>query len=541
MRLLILSTYEHTGGAAIAASRLLHALQGQGVEATMLCRRNIRAGWLRWICPPLARALEKQSWTSIAERAVIWACNGFTKKDLWATDIALFGQDITTTREYREADVVLIHWVNQGFLSLSTIEKIAQSGKRVVWTMHDEWPLEGVEHYTSPTSSKPTSPTPTSPTPYSPTPSSPTPAPPQGEGEVAEASCETLPTSPTDPTDHVASIHPIEPIAPTNSVEPIAPTDPTNPVAPVDSIDSIHPTNPIRNLLVQWVVNRKAEIYRSGNISFVTCSEWLKNISEKKKLAVGQRIVSIPNPIDSCLFAPLTEEQRKEAVKALGLPQGKKLVLFVAQKVDDERKGIRYLDQAVKILTETQDRPETPAIPDRPAILDKPAIPDKPEKPDIPDTPESPEKPGNPEKPGDFAVIAPGRDIPYINNVEDMARLYACVDVFVTPSLSDNLPNTIMEAMSCGTPCVGFDVGGIPEMIDHKENGYVARYKDAQDLAEGIRYVTAKENNARLSRAARNKVMQCYSEEAVASKYLKEIDRENGSFVKEINSDSTRQ
>ena len=56
----------------------------------------------------MARALEKQSWTSIAERAVIWACNGFTKKDLWATDIALFGQDITTTREYREADVVLI-------------------------------------------------------------------------------------------------------------------------------------------------------------------------------------------------------------------------------------------------------------------------------------------------------------------------------------------------------------------------------------------------------------------------------------------------
>lgn len=498
MTILILSTYEHTGGAAIAASRLLHALQGQGVEATMLCRRNIRAGWLRWICPPLARALEKQSWTSIAERAVIWACNGFTKKDLWATDIALFGQDITTTREYREADVVLIHWVNQGFLSLRTIEKIAQSGKRVVWTMHDEWPLEGVEHYTSPTSS--TSPTPYSPTPYSPT--SPTPAPPQGEGEVAEASCETLPTSPTDP------IHP------------------TN---PVDSIDSVHPTNPIRNLLVQWVVNRKAEIYRSGNITFVTCSEWLKNISEKKKLAVGQRIVSIPNPIDSCLFAPLTEEQRKEAVKALGLPQGKKLVLFVAQKVDDERKGIRYLDQAVKILTETQDRPETPAIQDRP------------DNPDNPDFPESPEKPGNPEKPGDFAVIAPGRDIPYINNVEDMARLYACVDVFVTPSLSDNLPNTIMEAMSCGTPCVGFDVGGIPEMIDHKENGYVARYKDAQDLAEGIRYVTAKENNARLSRAARNKVMQCYSEEAVASKYLKEIDRENGSFVKEINGDSTRQ
>ena len=388
----------------------------------------------------MARALEKQSWTSIAERAVIWACNGFTKKDLWATDIALFGQDITTTREYREADVVLIHWVNQGFLSLSTIEKIAQSGKRVVWTMHDEWPLEGVEHYTSPTL----------------------------------------------------------PVAATSSATP---TSPTSPIAPN------RPTNPVNNFLTQWVLRRKAEIYRSGNISFVTCSEWLKRISEKKRLAIGQRIVSIPNPIDSRLFAPLTEEQRKEAAKTLGLPQGKRLVLFVAQKVDDERKGIRYLDEAVKILTETQGNPENPDCPDNQEI---PAAPM-----------------------GDIAVIAPGRDIPYINNVEDMARLYACVDVFVTPSLSDNLPNTIMEAMSCGTPCVGFDVGGIPEMIDHKENGYVARYKDAQDLAEGIRYVIAKENHARLSRAARNKVMLCYSEEAVANKYLTEINREIGGVVPE--------
>ena len=397
----------------------------------------------------MARALEKQSWTSIAERAVIWACNGFTKKDLWATDIALFGQDITTTREYREADAVLIHWVNQGFLSLSTIEKIAQSGKRVVWTMHDEWPLEGVEHYTSP----------------------------------------TLPVAATSSAAH---------------------TSPTSSIAPN------RPTNPINNFLTQWVLRRKAEIYRSGRISFVTCSKWLKNISEKKTLAEGQRIVSIPNPIDSCLFAPLTEEQRKEAAKTLGLPQGKRLVLFVAQRVDDERKGIRYLDEAVKILTETQGNPENPAVPD---------------SPEIPDSPDNQEVPAAPM--GDIAVIAPGRDIPYINNVEDMARLYACVDVFVTPSLSDNLPNTIMEAMSCGTPCVGFDVGGIPEMIDHKENGYVARYKDAQDLAEGIRYVIAKENHARLSRAARNKVIRCYSEEAVANKYLTEINREIGGVVPE--------
>ena len=99
-----------------------------------------------------------------------------------------------------------------------------------------------------------------------------------------------------------------------------------------------------------------------------------------------------------------------------------------------------------------------------------------------------------------------------------MAELYASVDAFVTPSLRDNLPNTIMEAMACGTPCVGFNVGGIPEMIDHRVNGYVARYKDAADLADGIRYVL--DNREELGRNAREKVMREYSEETVAKKYI---------------------
>ena len=54
------------------------------------------------------------------------------------------------------------------------------------------------------------------------------------------------------------------------------------------------------------------------------------------------------------------------------------------------------------------------------------------------------------------------------------------------PTMQDNLPNTIMESMACGVPCVAFNVGGIPQMIDHKTNGYVAEYKNAKDFTEGI-------------------------------------------------------
>ena len=82
-------------------------------------------------------------------------------------------------------------------------------------------------------------------------------------------------------------------------------------------------------------------------------------------------------------------------------------------------------------------------------------------------------------------------------------ELYNAADVLVTPSLQENLPNTIMEALSCGIPCVGFDIGGIPEMIDHKSNGYVAEYKSAEDLARGIRWVLEEADYPAICRNAR--------------------------------------
>jgi glycogen synthase len=70
-----------------------------------------------------------------------------------------------------------------------------------------------------------------------------------------------------------------------------------------------------------------------------------------------------------------------------------------------------------------------------------------------------------------------------VGDERSIVQIYRAADVFVLPSLSENLPNTIMEAMACGVPSIGFRVGGIPEEIDHQKNGYVAQYCDAADLA----------------------------------------------------------
>ena len=110
--------------------------------------------------------------------------------------------------------------------------------------------------------------------------------------------------------------------------------------------------------------------------------------------------------------------------------------------------------------------------------------------------------------------------IDYVSDIATLIALYNAVHVFVLPSLSENLPNTIMEAMACGVPCVGFNVGGIPEEIDHRRNGYVARYRDAADLAKGIHWVLFEADYDQLATQAVKKVQANYSQQTVALQYI---------------------
>ena len=113
-----------------------------------------------------------------------------------------------------------------------------------------------------------------------------------------------------------------------------------------------------------------------------------------------------------------------------------------------------------------------------------------------------------------------GYALDYISNEKELVNVYNAVDLYVTPSLEENLPNTIMEAMACGIPCVGFNVGGIPEMIDHLHNGYVADYKSAADFANGIHWTLSESEYQSLSEEARRKVTSSYSESTIAKKYI---------------------
>ena len=102
-----------------------------------------------------------------------------------------------------------------------------------------------------------------------------------------------------------------------------------------------------------------------------------------------------------------------------------------------------------------------------------------------------------------------------------LAMLYSAVDLFVSPSIQENLPYTVMEAMACGTPCVAFNIGGMPDMIDHHRNGYLAEPLSADDLAKGIAWVLHDESRRQeLSAHSREKVENDFALEKVTRQYI---------------------
>jgi hypothetical protein len=235
---------------------------------------------------------------------------------------------------------------------------------------------------------------------------------------------------------------------------------------------------------------KKQKLYEGRHINFVACSHWLEERARKSALFSGHAITSIPNPINTNLFKPHNKKAAREKCR---LPQDSKLVLFGSVKIMDTRKGVEYMIKACKLLAEKH-----PELKDQLGVV---AF-------------------GNQSQ--QLQNMLPFKVYPldFVSNEHQLVDIYNAVDLFVTSSLEENLPNTIMEAMSCGIPCVGFNVGGIPEMIDHLHNGYVAQYKSAEDFANGIYWILTEPEYTTLSEQACRKAVSNYSESAIAKRYI---------------------
>lgn len=235
---------------------------------------------------------------------------------------------------------------------------------------------------------------------------------------------------------------------------------------------------------------RRALSYRDLPLAIVTPSRWLGERAQSSPLLAGFPVSVIPNAIDTDRFRPTAKDTARTLLR---LPGGRKLILFGAEHgANEPRKGFSHLQTALRLLAERAGASQCTAV-----VFGASA----------------------PERPPDLGV--PSAYVGRLNDDARLAALYSAADVFVAPSIQENLSNTVMEALACGTPCVAFDIGGMPDMIEHRRNGYLARPFDAADLAEGIRWILEDDQRRKeLSSRARQKVLDEFAMPVVARRHL---------------------
>ena len=203
---------------------------------------------------------------------------------------------------------------------------------------------------------------------------------------------------------------------------------------------------------------KKLKFYSAyNNIYFISPSKWLFECAKESALTKNKPLFHIPNVLEDTFFKPFDKAIAK---RNLNLDYVQPVIAFGATSIDSPYKGWGYLIKALKTLALEIDFKKTSVI-----------IFGSGYKKEIAE--EIP-----------FQAIFTG----YLRDEYSPMLIYNAADVFIAPSLADNLPTTVLESLSCGTPVVGFNVGGIPDMIKHERNGYLARYKDSTDIVEGIKF-----------------------------------------------------
>jgi glycosyltransferase involved in cell wall biosynthesis len=237
--------------------------------------------------------------------------------------------------------------------------------------------------------------------------------------------------------------------------------------------------------LSRSIWKRKRDAFRkcfADRLHIVTLTAWMTDQVRQSSLLSGYPVTEIPNGVDLNEFAPRDKCLVREV---LGIPQAARVVLFVADSTTNRRKGFSLLAQALNGLAGMEN----------------------------------------------LFLLSVGRHEPELSDCVPhlhlgpveyrwLYQVYNAADVFVIPSLQDNLPNTVLESMACGTPVVGFAVGGIPDMVRQDITGILAPASDVPALQAAVAALLMDgKRRAELSRNCRQVAVEEYSVELQARRY----------------------
>lgn len=403
MKILIVNTHDLTGGAARAAYRLHEGLLANDVESIMLVQ-NKTSNSPTVIAPNgLINKIRKRLKSTLDKSLV----NKNTEKHdvIFSTAWVSSGEIVKMINAF-DADIVHLHWIHEGMISIEDLPKI---NKPIVWSLHDMWAFSGGCHYDEEC----------------------------GKYNKYCSSCPVLGSS--------------------NS----------------------------KDLSYKIFTRKEKSYFKIKDLTIIGLSQWLTHCAQSSHLFQKRHVVNLPNPINSSKMCPIDKNIAKEI---LGISKEKKLLLFGAVGINsDPRKGFQELLKSLNSLK----------IPNIEIMIFGAATPSNP----INDK---------------FTVHYTG------HLVDDLSLriIYSAANVVIVPSLQENLSNVVMEALSCATPVVAFNIGGNSDMIEHQKNGYLANPFDTDDLAFGIDWVIENEQYDSLCLKAREKVLNNFDSKIVVNKYL---------------------
>ncbi len=241
--------------------------------------------------------------------------------------------------------------------------------------------------------------------------------------------------------------------------------------------------------LSRWVWQRKVKAWKNLNLTLVSPSSWLAQCARSSSLFQNLRIEVIPHGLDTQKYRPINQHFAREA---LNLPQDKKLILFGAiEATSDRNKGFHLLQPALQELSKSGWKDDLEVV-----IFGA----------------------SQPENPPDL-----GFKTHYLGHLHDaisLATVYSAADVMLVPSLQESFGQTASESFACGTPVVAFNATGLKDIVDHQQNGYLAKPYEVEDFAKGITWVLENEQRLqKLSFYAREKAEQEFTLELQARRY----------------------
>ena len=367
MKIVHINCSDVSGGAAIASRRLCEAMISNGIDSKLLVlRKNRNCEYIREI-----GGVFKQVFHKIVERCVF----KIEKKiDPIATySLMCNGRDFSSLKDVKDADIIFIHWVNGGTLSIKGIRNILHLSKPTYLYMHDMFYITGGCHHSF------------------------------GCYEF-ENYCEKC---------------------------------------------KITTNNIFWKKLSKKQLTIKVDSWSSfTNLHFIAPSSWLTNLAKMSRIAHGHPVFQIPNVIDTNIYKPIARTP-----EIYGLDKEKFTILFGNASLDSPYKGIRYIVECLHQLD-----------------------------------------------PNKFQCIIIGRDnnnlfknLPiktaftgFLSKDADLVQAYNSCDTMVISSIAENYPNVVVEAMACGKPCIGFNIGGIPDLIINNETGLIVGEISSASLAESI-------------------------------------------------------